>query len=53
MGRCPHSALQTVDAWLLLVLKLQPTEIDALEMEDYWNWFELAQEKASARAQSG
>jgi len=36
--------LQRVDEWLLLVLRLQPSEIDALDMTDYWRWFEAAQE---------
>jgi len=35
--------LQRVDEWLVLVLRMQPSEIDALDMEDYWRWFEAAQ----------
>jgi len=35
--------LQRVDEWLVLVLRLPPSEIDALEMTDYWRWFETAQ----------
>jgi len=27
-----------------LVLRFGPSEIDALDMEDYWRWFEAAQE---------
>jgi len=36
--------LQRVDAWLVLVLRFGPSDIDALDMEDYWRWFEAAQE---------
>lgn len=31
------------DEWLLLVLKIQPSEIDGLELEDYWFWVNVAQ----------
>lgn len=41
--------LQRVDEWLLMVLKLQPTEIDALDLDDYWRWFEVAQEHVKAQ----
>jgi len=28
---------------------MQPSEIDALDMEDYWRWFEAAQEHNKRR----
>lgn len=36
--------LRAIDAGLLLVLRMQPSEIDDLEMDDYFQWAETAAE---------
>lgn len=35
---------------LLLVLRIQPSEIDALEMDDYWWWASVAERELKRRA---
>lgn len=35
--------LKKADELLLLALKIQPSEIDALELDDYWFWVDVAQ----------
>ena len=35
--------LRRLDEILLLVLRIQPSEIDALEMDDYWWWIGVAE----------
>jgi len=37
------------DAVLLLVLNMQPSEIERLEMNDYWRWCEVASEEVERR----
>lgn len=34
---------------LLLVLRIQPSEIDALEMDDYWWWAGVAERELKRR----
>jgi hypothetical protein len=46
----PHdAALRPLDEALLIVLGIQPSEIDALEMEDYWYWLEVAERESKRR----
>lgn len=42
--------LRQLDEILLEILRIQPSEIDALEMDDYWFWVECAQRKLKRRA---
>ncbi|GKT21654.1 hypothetical protein [Acidovorax sp. SUPP3334] len=44
------AALREIDEVLLLVLRIQPSEIDALEMEDYWWWAGVAERELKRRA---
>lgn len=37
---------------MLLVLRLQPSEIDALDLEDYWRWAEAAEREISRRVEA-
>lgn len=39
-----------MDEILLVVLKIQPSEIDALEMDDYWRWVKCAEREIKRRA---
>ncbi len=41
--------LHSWDELLLLVLKLPPSEIDALEMDDYWRWCGVAEREIDRR----
>lgn len=41
--------LWQLDEILLLVLRLQPSEIDALEMGDYWDWVGAADREMKRR----
>lgn len=34
---------------MLTVLRMQPSEIDGLEMEDYWGWIEEAEREVKRR----
>lgn len=42
-------ALWQLDEILLLVLRLQPAEIDGLEMDDYWQWVGAADREIKRR----
>lgn len=41
--------LWQLDEILLQVLRLQPSEIDALEMDDYWQWVNAADREIKRR----
>lgn len=41
--------LNSWDEALLLVLRMQPSEIDELEMDRYWFWVEICQREISRR----
>lgn len=41
--------LQQLDKYLLTVLRIQPSEIDGLEMDDYWGWVEEAEREVKRR----
>ena len=41
--------LQSWDEALLLVLRMQPSEIDELEMERYWFWVDVCQREIIRR----
>lgn len=41
--------MKQLDEYLLLVLKLQPSEIDGLEMDDYFRWVEVAEREVKRR----
>ena len=41
--------LQSWDEALLLVLRLQPSEIDRLDMVDYWRWVEVCEREINRR----
>jgi hypothetical protein len=43
------AALRPLDEALLAVLRIQPSEIDALDMEDYWFWVGAAEREAERR----
>jgi len=45
-----EKTFQEADALLLLVLKIQPSEIDALELDDYWCWVNVAQKEIKRRS---
>lgn len=38
------------DEALVLVLRFAPSEIDRLEMDDYWRWVRVAERVARERA---
>lgn len=37
---------------MLLVLRLQPSEIDELDVEDYWRWAEAAEREINRRVEA-
>ncbi|MEC5207387.1 hypothetical protein QF022_002343 [Vogesella perlucida] len=41
--------MQPLDEVLLTVLQIQPSEIDALDMDDYWGWIEVAEREIKRR----
>jgi hypothetical protein len=41
--------LQSWDEALLLVLRMQPSEIARLEMVDYWRWVETCRREINRR----
>lgn len=41
--------LRPLDEVLLTVLRMQPSEIDGLEMDDYWRWVEAAEREIKRR----
>lgn len=43
--------LRQWDEALLMVLRMQPSEIDALDLEDYWFWTEVADREISRRVE--
>ena len=43
--------LQSWDEALLLVLRMQPSEIAELEMEDYWRWVGVCEREINRRAE--
>jgi hypothetical protein len=43
------SQLESWDEALLLVLRMQPSEIDELEMERYWFWVEVCEREINRR----
>lgn len=43
--------LQSWDEALLLVLRMQPSEIAALEMDDYWRWVGVCEREINRRAE--
>ncbi|ONU48663.1 hypothetical protein A8E62_25555 [Burkholderia cenocepacia] len=42
-------ALRPLDEVLLLVLKIQPSEIAELDMDDYWHWIDAAEREIKRR----
>lgn len=38
-----------LDEALLTILRLQPSEIDGLDMDDYWFWIEAAEREVKRR----
>lgn len=44
-----EKTLQPLDEVLLTVLQIQPSEIDALDMDDYWGWIEVAEREIKRR----
>lgn len=38
-----------LDEALLTILRLQPSEIDGLDMDDYWFWIEVAEREVKRR----
>ncbi|OLZ69563.1 hypothetical protein BS642_21280 [Chromobacterium violaceum] len=45
-----ENSLQPLDEVLLIVLRMQPSEIDGLEMVDYWFWVEVAERELKRRS---
>ena len=43
--------LQSWDEALLLTLRMQPSEIAELEMEDYWRWVGVCERELNRRAE--
>lgn len=43
--------LQSWDEALLLVLRMQPSEIAGLDMEDYWRWVGVCEREINRRAE--
>jgi len=41
--------LRSWDEALLLVLRLQPSEIARLDMDDYWRWAEVCEREINRR----
>jgi len=46
-----EETLRQWDEALLMVLRMQPSEIDALDLEDYWFWTEVADREISRRVE--
>ncbi len=46
-----ETLLQSWDEALLLVLRMQPSEIAELEMEDYWRWVGVCEREINRRAE--
>ncbi|OQS39969.1 hypothetical protein B0T45_11650 [Chromobacterium haemolyticum] len=44
-----ETELRRLDGYLLTVLRMQPSEIDGLEMEDYWGWIEETEREVKRR----
>ncbi|OHX10534.1 hypothetical protein BI347_20890 [Chromobacterium sphagni] len=44
-----EKSLGELDAFLLTVLQIQPSEIDGLDMEDYWRWMGEAERELKRR----
>lgn len=44
--------LQSWDEALLLVLRIQPSEIEGLEMDAYWRWVEVCQREINRRVEA-
>ena len=44
-----QTLLQSWDEALLLVLRLQPSEIAQLDMVDYWRWVEVCEREINRR----
>ena len=47
-----EETFREADTLLLVVLKIQPSEIDGLELDDYWHWVKVAQKEAKRVASS-
>ncbi|AUH53234.1 hypothetical protein CXB49_21815 [Chromobacterium sp. ATCC 53434] len=45
------TTLKSFDEVLLTVLGLPPSEIDALAMDDYWFWCEVAEREVQRRGE--
>ena len=45
-----HDDLRQIDEVLLIVLRMQPSEIDALELDDYVWWAGAAEREVKRRA---
>ncbi|AOJ73566.1 hypothetical protein WS83_12505 [Burkholderia sp. MSMB2042] len=43
------SVLRPLDELLLLVLKMQPSEIADLDLDDYWHWIDAAEREIKRR----
>ncbi|OHX19491.1 hypothetical protein BI344_18055 [Chromobacterium sphagni] len=46
----PETSLQQLDEVLWIALRMQPSEIDGLEMVDYWWWVEVAEREIKRRS---
>lgn len=44
--------MQSWDEALLLVLRMQPSEIAELEMGDYWRWCETCEREINRRVEA-
>ena len=44
-----EEAFHPLDEVLLTILRMQPSEIDGLELEDYWRWLEAAERQITRR----
>ncbi len=42
--------MRPLDEALLTILRLQPSEIDLLDMDDYWYWIEVAERELKQRS---
>lgn len=45
------SQLRPLDEVLLILLRMQPSEIDRLPMDEYWSWIEVAEREIKRREQ--
>lgn len=43
------ATLRPLDEVLLLVLKMQPSEIAELDLDDYWHWIDAAEREIRRR----